>query len=65
MTIIEKLLGSTRVQAILAALVLAFFQKNFPDYSPDEETVKYLIGAVIALIAGDTFRPVDPAKGKP
>lgn len=65
MTIIEKLLNSTRVQAVLMVVAIAFFQKNFPQFSPDDDTVKYIIAANIALIAGDTFRPVDPAKGKP
>jgi uncharacterized membrane protein (DUF441 family) len=64
MTIIEKLLSSTRIQAIIGAILLAFIQKNFPQFSPDEATVQYLIGSIVALILGDSFRPVDATKKK-
>jgi len=56
------ILKSNRVKAAIFAFVLAFAKKYAPDMMPDEDTLNWLYGIVIALIAGDTFRPVDPAK---
>jgi len=56
------LLRSTRAKAVLFAIVSALFKKYFPDAMPDETTMQWLYGLVIAFIAGDTVRPIDPDK---
>ncbi len=55
-------LSSNRVKAAIFAFALAVFQKYIPDYMPDEQTMNWLYGVIVALIAGDTLRPVDPEK---
>lgn len=60
--LIKKILDSTRVQGVIVAIVLGFFQKYFPQHTPDPAIVLAIIGAIAVLIAGDTVRPVDPSK---
>lgn len=62
MQTILTLLQSNRVKALIFAVVLAYAEKNYPQYAPSAETLEWIYGAIIAFIAGDTFRPVDPAK---
>jgi len=62
MNFVLTLLRSNRVKAAIFALVMALFAKYLPDYAPSPETMNWLYGVVIALIAGDTVRPVDPGK---
>ena len=58
------MLRSNRVKAAIFAFVLAVFSKYLPDYVPDPDTMAWLYGVIVALIAGDTLRPVDPDKPK-
>ena len=55
-------LRSNRVKAAIFGFVLAFFTQYFPDYVPDESTLNWLYGIIVAFIAGDTIRPIDPDK---
>ena len=59
---IIMVLNSNRVKTAIFGFALAVFAKYCPDYVPDESTMNWLYGIVIALIAGDTVRPVDPDK---
>ena len=61
-TWLVKILTSNRVKLAIFTAITALFQKFFPDYLPNQETLNYLYGVTIALILGDSFRPVDPAK---
>ena len=56
------LLRSTRAKAVLFAIVSALCKRYFPDAMPDENTMQWLYGLIIAFIAGDTVRPIDPDK---
>jgi len=56
------ILKSNRVKAAVFAFVLAMFSKYLPDYAPDQDTLNWLYGIIVALIAGDTLRPVDSKK---
>lgn len=56
------LLRSNRARALILGFVMAALQKYAPDVMPDEETLHWLYGLLIAFVAGDTVRPIDPEK---
>lgn len=55
-------LRSNRAKAVIVGFAIATLQKYVPDMMPDEETLHWLYGLIIAFIAGDTVRPIDPDK---
>ena len=56
------MLRSNRVKAIVFGFVTAAIQKHFPDLMPDEQMMNWLYGLLVAFVAGDTVRPIDPDK---
>lgn len=59
-----NLLSSNRVKLCCVAFGLAFVQHNYPHVMPSIEEMKSLYLVLAAMIAGDTVRPIDPAKPK-
>lgn len=55
-------LRSNRAKAVVLGFVVAALQKYIPDMMPDEDTLNWMYGLLIAFIAGDTVRPIDPDK---
>lgn len=62
MTGIIEFLQSDRAKMYLIGLVSAFLQKFFPDYMPSTELMGDLYALLLALIVGDTIRPLDKSK---
>jgi len=55
-------LRSNRARTLIVAFALAALKKVAPDAMPDEATMNWLYGSLVAFIAGDTVRPIDPDK---
>lgn len=60
--IVIQLLSSTRFVTFIASFVLVLVKDKFPDFGLSEQDIAELLNVAIAVIVGDTIRPVNPAK---
>jgi len=60
--VIVRLLTSTRFITFLVSIAMVLIKKHFPDLGVDEKTLEDIFNVAIAVIIGDTVRPVNPDK---
>jgi len=60
--ILIQLLTSTRFVTFIASFVLILVKEKFPDLGLSEQDIAELLKVAIAVIVGDTIRPVNPSK---
>lgn len=60
--IVIQLLSSTRFVTFIVSFVLVLVKDKFPDLGLSEQDIAELLPVAIAVIVGDTIRPVNPAK---
>lgn len=60
--IIGRLVTSTRIITLMTSFMMVMLKTQFPDLGITEKDLSDFLWVAIAVITGDTIRPVNPDK---